>query len=181
MSGGPDSVPAAGGDGSTRPPGSSGTASSSSGDEHGFSDEDYRAILEFRTRLRRFLAWSGEQARAAGLTPTQHQLLLAVRGHPGPRPPTIGDVAEHLQLRHHSAVGLVDRAEAAGLVKREVDPHDRRVARVELSEAGRVALDHLTALHVVELRVLGDALIPDIPLGRPSSPEGEREPARDPS
>ena len=69
-------------------------------------------LLEFRTGLRRFLHWSEEQARAAGLTAAQHQLLLAVRGHDGG--PTIGEVAEQLLLRHHSAVELVDRAERPG-------------------------------------------------------------------
>lgn len=125
-----------------------------------FSDEDYQAILAFRTRIRQFLAWSAAQARAAGLTPAQHQLLLAVRGHPEAGGPTIGQIAVYLQLRHHSAVGLVDRAEAAGLVRREVDATDRRVARVQLQPAGESALEGLTALHVAELRALvsGDPL-----------------------
>ncbi len=122
-----------------------------------FDDQAYRDILAVRDGLRRFLAWSARQAKAAGLTPAQHQLLLAVRGHPGPEAPTIGDVAEHLQLRHHSAVGLVDRAEAAGLVARVADADDRRVVRVRLQDRGRVALQELTALHLEELRVLADA------------------------
>jgi DNA-binding MarR family transcriptional regulator len=121
------------------------------------TDQDYRDILVFRDHLRRFLAWSEDQARAAGLTSAQHQLLLAVRGHPGPDPPTVGDVAEHLRLRHHSVVGLVDRAEAAGLVRRIADHDDRRVVRIALRPAGRAALAHLTALHLTELAVLADA------------------------
>lgn len=119
-----------------------------------FSDQDYRDILAFRDRLRRFLAWSEAQAKAAGLTPAQHQLLLAVRGHPSDDPPTIGDLAEHLQLQHHSAVGLVDRAETAGLVRRVPDSADRRIARVVLEPAAVDALEELTALHVAELAVL---------------------------
>ena len=79
------------------------------------TDDDFAELLRFRDALRRFLRWSEDQARAAGLTPAQHQLLLAVRGHDGD--PTIGDVAEHLLLRHHSAVELVDRAERAGLLR----------------------------------------------------------------
>ncbi len=122
-----------------------------------FSDQDYRDILAFRDRLRRFVAWSEEQAKAAGLTPSQHQLLLAVRGHPAPDPPTIGELAEHLQLRHHSVVGLVDRAESAGLVRRSPDPSDRRVVRVVLEPAGSEALEELTALHFAELAVLAEA------------------------
>lgn len=121
------------------------------------TDQDYRDILVFRDQLRRFLAWSEHQAAAAGLTPAQHQLLLAVRGHPGPDRPTIGHVAEHLRLRHHSAVGLVDRAEAAGLVRRVADDSDRRVVRLALEPAGEEALAHLTALHLTELAVLADA------------------------
>ncbi len=129
-----------------------------------FSDEDYRNILVFRTRLRRFLAWSGAQARAAGLTPAQHQLLLAVRGHPEPNGPTIRDIANYLQLRHHSAVGLVDRAEAAGLVRRRDDARDRRLARVELEPEGDAALERLTTLHVAELRALTEGLaLPEMP------------------
>lgn len=129
-----------------------------------FTADDYRAILRFRTRIRRFLAWSGAQARAAGITPAQHQLLLAVRGHDSPEGPTIGDIADYLQLRHHSAVGLVDRAEAAGLVRRAGDPHDRRLAHVQLCAPGARVLERLTALHVSELRSLASGdLLPDLP------------------
>src|SRR5579884_1551505 len=78
------------------------------------SDADYRRLLQLRTRLRGFLHWSEAQAKAGGLTPAQHQLLLAVRGHDDPRGPTMGDIADYLYLRPHSAVGLVDRADQAG-------------------------------------------------------------------
>lgn len=122
-----------------------------------FTDQDYRDILLFRKQLRRFLAWSEAQSRAAGLTPAQHQLLLALRGHPGPSAPTMSDVADHLQLRHHSAVGLVDRAESAGLVKRISDPEDRRVVRVMLERRGEEALEELTSLHIAELAMLAEA------------------------
>jgi len=122
-----------------------------------FGDEQYRQILALRDSLRRFLAWSDAQARAVGLTAAQHQLLLAVRGHPGTGPPTVGDLAEHLQLRHHSAVGLIDRAEAAGLVRRLRDHDDRRSVRVVLEPPGAEALEHLTALHVAELAVLAES------------------------
>jgi DNA-binding MarR family transcriptional regulator len=64
------------------------------------TDQDYQRLLELQTGLRRFLRWSGQQASAAGLTPAQHQLLLAIRGHPDPRGPAIGDVANHLLVRH---------------------------------------------------------------------------------
>src|SRR5580658_10635037 len=99
-------------------------------------DEDYRRLLFLRTGLRRFLRWSEEAARGAGLTPAQHQLLLAIRGHEGPLGPTIGDVADVLLLKHHSAVELVQRAEAAGLVARVSDASDGRVVRLALSRRG---------------------------------------------
>src|SRR3974377_1996575 len=88
---------------------------------------DYHRLLELRSGLRRFQFWSEESAREAGLTPSQHDLLLAVRGHPDRRGPSIGDLAGYLMLRHHSTVGLVDRAEAAGLVARHGDDEDPRV------------------------------------------------------
>src|SRR5437762_10593635 len=91
------------------------------------SDLDYRYHLTLRTELRRFVRWSDRQAIADGVTPAQHQLMLAVRGHPDPAGPTIGDLAGYLLLRHHSVVGLVDRAESAGLVRRERDQADLRV------------------------------------------------------
>ena len=76
------------------------------------SDRQFAELLAFRVALRRFLAWSEEAAEAVGVTATQHQLLIAVRGHPDPAGPTISDVARYLLVRHHSAVGLIDRAEA---------------------------------------------------------------------
>ena len=124
------------------------------------SDRDYRSLLRLRTRLRGFLHWSEEQAKAAGLTAGQHQLLLAVRGHDDPRGPTIGEVADYLFIRHHSAVGLVDRADAAGLIRRAEDPDDRRAVRLSLTAAGAAALARLSALHIEELGRLADHLQP---------------------
>ena len=73
------------------------------------TDADYRYHLTLRTELRRFIQWSEQQAAAHGVTAAQHQLMLAVRGHPDPAGPTIGDLAGYLLLRHHSVVGLVDQ------------------------------------------------------------------------
>jgi DNA-binding MarR family transcriptional regulator len=124
------------------------------------TDADYRRLLEFRTGLRRFLHWSEEQARAVGVSPAQHQLMLAVRGHRGERGPTIGDVADYLLLRHHSAVELVDRAEDAGLVRRGHDPDDHRIVRLRLTTHGADKLRQLTAVMLEELARLSPRLRP---------------------
>jgi DNA-binding MarR family transcriptional regulator len=117
-------------------------------------DADYEDLLTLRTGLRRFLRWSEQQAEAAGLTPAQHQLLLSVKGHGDPRGPAMGEVADYLLLRHHSAVGLVDRAVSAGLVTRVRDPDDQRVVRLQLTQKGNQKLETLSALHLEELQRL---------------------------
>jgi DNA-binding MarR family transcriptional regulator len=113
------------------------------------TDDDYRRLLDFRDGLRRFERWSGEQAKTAGLTPAQHQLLLAVRGHGGA--PSIGEAADHLLLRHHSVVELVDRAVDSGLVERIADVADQRVIRLELTPEGARRVERLAAAHLEEL------------------------------
>ena len=118
-------------------------------------DDVYVRLLALRAGLRHFERWSGQQAQAAGLTPAQHQLLLAIRGHSDPRGPTIGEVADYLLLRHHSTVGLVDRADAAGLVTRTRDDDDHRIVRLHLTECGTDRLEALSALHLEELERLG--------------------------
>lgn len=122
------------------------------------TEKDYARLLGFRTELRRFLHWSEEQARASGLTPAQHQLMLAVKGHADPAGPTIGDVAGYLTLRHHSAVELVDRAEKAGLVERHRDDADHRVIRLSLTADGEERIQRLSRLHLDELRQLAPLL-----------------------
>jgi len=122
------------------------------------SDVEYEDLLALRTGLRRFLRWSDQQAEAAGLTPAQHQLLLSVRGHHDRRGPTVGEVADYLLLRHHSAVGLVDRAERAGLVRRVRDADDHRSVRLELTAKGAKRLDALAQLHLEELQRLAPRL-----------------------
>jgi DNA-binding MarR family transcriptional regulator len=118
------------------------------------TDAEYQRLLELRTGLRHFLRWSEEQAAAAGLTSAQHQLLLAVRGHQHPDGPTIGEIAGYLLLRHHSAVGLVDRAVKAGLVERREDVNDRRVVRLHLTNLGNDILALLSTTHLEELERL---------------------------
>src|SRR5215203_4001915 len=119
---------------------------------------DYARLLTFRTGLRRFLRWSGQQAEAAGITPAQHQLLLAVRGHPGPGGPTIGEIAGYLLVRHHSAVELIDRAVTAGLVARQADGEDARTVRIALTADGNQRLERLAASHLEELDRLAGRL-----------------------
>jgi DNA-binding MarR family transcriptional regulator len=127
--------------------------------------EDFQHLLAFRVSLRRFQRWSEQQARAAGLTHAQHQLLVAVKGHPGNRPPTVGDLAAYLRLRHHSAVELVDRAETSRLVRRMADPGDARVVRVKLTRKGDRLVSDLTRSHLAELHKLAATLNDLVPGG----------------
>ena len=120
-------------------------------------DDDYERLLTFRTQLRRFLRWTEDNAGEAGLTPLQHQLLLAVRGHPDGRP-SIKDVAGYLFERQHSVSELVDRAARAGLVRRIADADDHRVVRLELTARGSRKLAQLSELHLEEIRRLGPLL-----------------------
>jgi DNA-binding MarR family transcriptional regulator len=108
--------------------------------------------------LRRFMRWSEDQAVAAGLTPAQHQLLVAIKGHRGPEAPAIRDLAEYLMLQSHSTVGLVDRAEAVGVVRRQQDEKDGRVVRVYLTDKGDQLVENLTTAHLAELYNLAEAL-----------------------
>jgi DNA-binding MarR family transcriptional regulator len=126
--------------------------------EHQLSRHDFEHLLAFRTSLRRFQRWSEDQAREAGLTHVQHQLLVAIKGHPGAEPPTMGDLAGYLLQRHHSTVELVDRAEAADLVRREADGRDARVVRVRLTPRGDRILTELTPAHLGELDSLAAIL-----------------------
>lgn len=114
------------------------------------SDGEYERLLAVRVRLREFERWSADRAASHGLTASQHQLLLAIRGH-GPVPPTIGDVAHYLFIRHNTAVELVDRTERRGLLERSRDAADHRVARLSLTPDGHDALASLSAAHLEEL------------------------------
>jgi DNA-binding MarR family transcriptional regulator len=121
------------------------------------SKRQYEQLLTFRTSLRAFLRWSEDQARAAGITPSQHQLLLAIKGHPDGNP-TVGELAEHLLLRHHSTVELLDRTQLAGYAVRLADPADGRVVRVGLTTAGEEKLEQLTSLTLAEIQRLSPLL-----------------------
>nr|WP_205629678.1 MarR family winged helix-turn-helix transcriptional regulator [Jiangella muralis] len=120
--------------------------------------DDYEALARFRFGIRQYLRFSEVTVRSHGLTPQQYQLLLALKGFPGREWATIAELAERLQLRHHSVVELVNRARDQGLVQRAVHPADARAVRVQLTPDGQGALARLGALHRDELRRMGGAL-----------------------
>jgi DNA-binding MarR family transcriptional regulator len=124
------------------------------------TDAQYRRLLAFRTALRHFDQWSREAAGSHGLTHAQHQLLLAIRGSDAAGGPTIGEVADALLVRHHTATELVDRAQHQGLVERVRSTVDGRRVQLRLSHDGRRILDALTHVHLEELRRLGPLLDP---------------------
>lgn len=116
-------------------------------------DRDYEALAAFRYALRRFVAFSEAEAKAAGLTPRQHQALLAIKGTPSsPDGLAIGQIADHLMIRHNSAVELVDRLAEAGLVLRQADTADGRRMLVTLTARSEDLLHSLSAAHLRELR-----------------------------
>lgn len=122
---------------------------------------DFEALAEFRYQIRRFLSFSEQAARACETEPQHHQLLLAIkgfRGEPG-EGPTIGYLAERLQIRHHSAVELIDRMVGQGLVERLPSQLDRRKVIISLTRAGDGMLRKLSAEHVRELRETGPMLV----------------------
>lgn len=114
-------------------------------------DDGYARLLAVRTRLRKFEHWSAEQAAAHGLTASQHQLLLAVRGHRDPAGPTVNDIAEYLFIRHNTAVELINRTQELGVLERVRDPDDQRAVRLRLTAQGRRLLRALAQSHVEEL------------------------------
>jgi DNA-binding MarR family transcriptional regulator len=125
--------------------------------------EDFESVLaqlaNFRYLLRKFMSFSESAARVAGITPQQHQLMLGVAGFAENGKATISELAEFLQERHHSVVGLIDRAVLSGLVRREADVADRRVVLVSLTPRGRAILKRLSVQHSDEVNRLRDALL----------------------
>jgi DNA-binding MarR family transcriptional regulator len=122
--------------------------------------EQFRALSEFRYQIRKFQHFSEIAARAVGLEPQQHQLLLAIMGFAGEgHGPTIGYLAERLQVRHHSAVELVDRMETRGMVQRRAGELDRRQVIVTLSGAGEQILKDLATQHIAEMQQIGPGLV----------------------
>ena len=123
------------------------------------SRQDYESLADFRHQIRRFLRFSERAARNAGLEPRQHQLLLALKGLPPNVRPRIGELAERLQVQHHSAVELVNRLEATGFVRRQRADDDRREVLLQLTSQGEKVLRQLTFHHRAELRRAAPALL----------------------
>jgi DNA-binding MarR family transcriptional regulator len=122
------------------------------------SDADYQRLAEFRYLLRRFLIFSEAAADTAGLAAQQHQALLAIKGFAGAPSMTTGALAERLGIRHHSAVGLIDRLEAKSLVRRESGATDRRQVLITLTPQAEALLETLSAAHRDELERLAPLL-----------------------
>jgi len=120
---------------------------------------DYEALAELRYQIRRFVHFSEQAARAAGLEPQQHQLMLALKGLPKDTRPLVGELAERLQLRHHSTVELINRLAARGFVRRQRAEDDRREVLIALTPKGEKILRELSLHHKAELRTQGPALI----------------------
>ena len=120
--------------------------------------EEYEAIAAFRYAIRRFQRFSEQAARREGITPQQHQLLLAIKGFPERDYASVSELANRLQMRQHSMVGLIDRTEAQGLVRREQSMSDRRQVFIFLTPTGEAMLQKLSVQHRHELRTMRDAL-----------------------
>lgn len=127
--------------------------------DNGISPADFQALAEFRYLLRRFTRFSEQAARAVGLEPQQHQLLLAVKGLPQDKIATVGTLADRLQIEHHSAVELINRLAEKGLVERHRDIADMRRVLVSLTDAGEALLHKLSVYHRAELRSTGSTLV----------------------
>ena len=123
------------------------------------SPSEYRTLAEFRYQLRRFLRFSEEAARSVGLEPQQHQLLLALRGLPEGRAATVGELAERMQIQHHSTVELINRMVERDLIERSRDENDQRRVNISLTAKGHEVLRKLSLLTRQELRIIGPALV----------------------
>jgi DNA-binding MarR family transcriptional regulator len=116
---------------------------------------EYEALAAFRYALRRFIHFSEDTAQAAGITGQQYQAMLAIKGFPGRDQVTVGELAERLQLRHHSAVGLVDRLVAETLTTRVPSSGDRRQVLLQLTERGEKLVEKIASVHRKQLKQIG--------------------------
>jgi len=139
---------------------------------------DYESLAELRYQIRRFLHFSEQASRAAGLEPQQHQLLLALKGLPKDTRPRIGELAERLQIQHHSAVELVNRLSRSGYVKRRAG-EDRREVLLSLTPKGEKVLRELSLHHKSELRNAGPSLVSALKRAMQASRNSTRRSAKD--
>jgi DNA-binding MarR family transcriptional regulator len=116
------------------------------------SKDAYVFLSEFRYQIRKFLTFSESAAREIGITPQQHQLLLAVMGFPQRDFATLRELSERLQITHHACVGLIDRCEKVGLVSRRRNPEDRRSVLIEVTQHGKELLEKLSEIHLEEMK-----------------------------
>lgn len=123
------------------------------------SKAEFASIAAFRHAIRRFLRFSEQAARREGITPQQHQLLLAIKGFPNREYASVTELADRLQMRQHSMVGLIDRSEAQNLVRREHGTSDRRQVFIYLTDEGEAKLQKLSMQHRRELRTMRDAVL----------------------
>ncbi len=119
---------------------------------------EYEVLAEFRYTLRSFMSFSGTAAKEVGITPQQHQALLVIKGFPGREQITIGELSERLQIKHHSAVGLLNRLEAEKLIARSPGQQDRRKVFISLTGRGLSILGKLSKIHREELQRLAPQL-----------------------
>jgi DNA-binding MarR family transcriptional regulator len=120
---------------------------------------EYQALAEFRYQLRRFMRFSEQAARAAGLEPQQHQLMLTIKGLPADKIASVGELAERMQLQHHSTVELINRMVERGLIERRRDANDQRRVLISLTPYGDELLKGLSLLHRTELRTTKPTLL----------------------
>lgn len=144
--------------------------------------ETHQNLAEFRYQIRRFLRFSEEAARAAGLEPQQHQLLLSVKGMPPGVRPRVGEIAERLQIQHHSAVELLDRLEEGGYVQRIRNERDRREVLIVLTAKAEDVLRELSAHHHQALQSYGPLLVRALKklIVAPNLPTGSRKGSKPP-
>jgi DNA-binding MarR family transcriptional regulator len=139
---------------------------------------DYESLAELRYQIRRFLRFSEQAAREAGLEPRQHQLMLTLKGLPAGTRPRIGELAERLQIQHHSTVELVNRLAAGGYVRRQRGGEDRREVLLSLTRKGEKTLRELSLHHQAELRLRGPALVAALNRAMQTGKDSKRSPAK---
>ncbi|ABF41952.1 transcriptional regulator, MarR family [Candidatus Koribacter versatilis Ellin345] len=145
------------------------------GEEKDLLSGDYRALAEFRYQIRKFLRFSEEAARTAGLEPQQHQLLLAVKGLPEGARATIGEIADRLQIQHHSTVELVDRLEQHGYVNRKRSDRDKREVLIVLTPKSERILRELSVHHQELLLEHGTSLVTSLKKSMNAKDRGKKE------